>query len=80
MLHLVCLHPHLGSRGSQLRHHELLFPLLVLRMGCATSVVVQDTVPETAGRIRINLHRLPTSPATTMPGLLRVMLKLTMLI
>ena len=79
MLHLVCLHPHLGSRGFQLRHHELLLPLLVLRMGYASSVVVQDTVLETAGRIRINLHCLPTSPATTMPGLLRVVLRLTML-
>ena len=79
MLHLVCLHPHLGSRGSQLRHHELLLPLLVLRMGYASSVVVQDTVLENAGRIRINLHCLPTSPTTTMPDLTMVVFRLTTL-
>ena len=79
MWRLVCpLHRQDSQELYRQEHLSLHHP--VLRMGCASSVVTQDTVLETAGRVRINLHCLPTSLATTMPGLLRVVLGLTMLI
>ena len=82
MLHLVCLHHHLGSQGFQLHHPKLLFPLPIVV--CATSVDNQVTVPGTAIRIRINLPFqqravVTTSPATTMLSLMVVLMP-TMLI
>ena len=63
MLHLACLLHHLGSRGFQLHRLEFLLP--VLRTGCASSVAVQVTVLETAGRIRISWHFPQLAVATT---------------
>ena len=84
MLHLVSLllH-HLGSQGFQLHHPKLLFPLPI--MSCATSVVNQVTVLETATRIRTNwpfpqLAMEATSLATTMPGLMVVFMPTTLIL
>ena len=82
MLHLVCLHHHLGSQDFQLHHPKLLFPLPI--MVCATSVDNQVTVPGTAIRIRINLPFrqravVTTSPATTMLSLMVVLMPTTLI-
>ena len=82
MLHLVCRLLQLGSRGFQLHHPKLLFPLPI--MVCATSVVNQVTVPGTAIRIRINLPFpqlavVTTSPATTMLSLMVVLMPTTLI-
>ena len=82
MLHLVCLHHHLGSQDFQLHHPKLLFPLPI--MVCATSVDNQVTVPGTAIRIRINLpfqqrSVVTTSPAATMLSFMVVLMPTTLI-
>ena len=82
MLHLVCLHHHLGSQDFQLHHPKLMFPLPI--MVCATSVDNQVTVPGTAIRIRINLPFpqlavVTTCPATTMLSLMIVLMPTTLI-
>ena len=82
MLHLVCLHHHLGSQDFQLHHPKLLFPLRI--MACASGVVNQDTVLENATRTRINwpfqqLAVVTTSPATTMLSLMVVLMPTTLI-
>ena len=82
MLHLVCLHHHLGSQDFQLHHPKLLFPLPI--MACASGVVNEDTVLENATRTRINwpfqqLAVVTTSPATTMPSLMVVFMPTTLI-
>ena len=77
MLHLVCLLLQLGCQGFQLRHPKLLFPLPI--MVCASGVVNQDTVLGNATRTRINWPSLQlaveaTSPVTTMPSLMVVLM------
>ena len=82
MLHLICLHHHLGSQDFQLHHPKFLFPLPI--MVCATSVDNQVTVPGTAIRIRINwpfqqLAVVTISPATTMLSLMVVLMPTTLI-
>ena len=82
MLHLVCLHHHLGSQDFQLHRHKLLFPLQI--MACASGVVNQDTVLGNATRTRINwpfqqLAVVTTSPTTTMLSLMVVLMPTTLI-
>ena len=82
MLHLFCLHHHLGSQDFQLHHPKLLFPLPI--MVCASGVVNQDTVLENATRTRINwpfqqLAMEATSPAATRPSLMVVFMPTTLI-
>ena len=82
MLHLVCLHHHLGSQDFQLHRPKLLFPLPI--MACASGVVNQDTVLENATRTRINwpfqqLAVVTTRPATTMLSLMVVLMPTTLI-
>ena len=82
MLHLVCLHHHLGSQDFQLHHPKLLFPLRI--MACASGVVNQGTVLKNATRTRINwpfqqLAVVTISPATTMLSLMVVLMPTTLI-
>ena len=82
MLHLICLHHHLGSQDFQLHHPKPLFPLPI--MACASGVVNQDTVLENATRTRINwpfqqLAVVTTSPATTMLSLMVALMPTTLI-
>ena len=82
MLHLVCLHHHLGSQDFQLHHPKLLFPLRI--MAYASGVVNQGTVLGNATRTRINwpsqqLAVEATSLATTMPSLMVVFMPTTLI-
>ena len=83
MLHLVCLLLHLGSKGFQHHHPELLLPLPI--MVCASGVINQDTVLGNATRTRTRINRPfhqlaveATSPATTMPSLMVVFMPTTL--
>ena len=82
MLHLVCLHHHLGSQDFQPHRPKPLFPLPI--MVCATSVAYQVTSPGTAFRTRINwpfqqLAVEATNPATTVPSLMAVFMPTTLI-
>ena len=82
MLHLVCLHHHLGSQDFQLHHPKLLFPLRM--MACASGVVIQGTGLKNATRTRINwpfqqLAMEATSPAATRPSLMVVFMPTTLI-
>ena len=84
MLHLVCLHHHLGSQDFQLHRPKRLFPLPI--MVCATSVANLVTLPRTAIRIRTRINwPFPqlaveaTSLAITMPSLMVVFMPTTLI-